>query len=457
MDEPTIEDWLDRHHVEIIRTHATTLDGTVIGKYVNRPKFLKTLPDGHGIADMALAMDMDGTPHLTFWHEFRNAMIGDVHLKPDINTIIWDGIDPDLGHCICEFVDVDGNEISICPRTLLRKVTSQVNELGYEVKAAFELEFFLFSNSFESARRRQYRDLDPVTAASSEAIYQARNAYRVKPFMTEVVKRLNWQRFDWESWSDEGGIGQIELNFSPKDPVAAADTLSRARQLIHEVAVDMDMAVTFMAQHSHGFANGLHIHHSLVDSEDNAVFLDESGRTDFLMQWVAGIVATTPAATSVFFPTVNSFRRMREFQAPPVTASWGEENKSAALRLITRSAGAARIENRLPAGDANPYLSLAFILAGGLAGIRYAMTPPPELTDLGWGLPDEVERLPNSVMKAADVLQADSLLAGVLGQDVIDYWINSRRWDWLNFQSSGDDPTSKATTDWELKRYFELI
>jgi glutamine synthetase len=384
-------------------------------------------------------------------------MIGDVHLKPDLDTIIWDGIDPDLGHCVCDFVDFDGNEIALCPRTILRNVTNQVRELGCEVKATFELEFFLFSNSFESARRRQYRDLDPVTASSSQAIYQARNAYRVKPFMTEVIKRLNWQRFDWESWNDEGGVGQIELNFSPQDPVAAADTLSRARQLIYEVAVDMDMSVTFMAQPSPGYANGLHIHHSLVDTDGQAIFIDDQGRTDFMMQWVAGIVATTPAATSVFFPTVNSFRRMREFQAPPVTASWGEENKTAALRLITRSPSTARIENRLPAGDANPYLALAFILAGGLAGIRNAMNPPPELKDLGWGLPDNVERLPNSLLKAADALKADTLLADVVGQDVIDYWINSRRWDWLNLQGSGEDPHNNATTGWELNRYFELI
>lgn len=457
MDEPTLEEWLDRHHVEIIRTHATTLDGTVVGKYVNQPKFLKSLPEGHNIADVALAMDIAGTAHLTFWHDFRCSTIGDIHLRPDIDTIIWDGIDPDLGHCICDFVDTEGNEISLCPRSLLRRITKEVKTLGYDVKAAFELEFFLYNNSFESARRRQYKNLDPLTASTNQAIYQARNAYRVKPFMDEVIKRLKWQKFDWESWSDEGGVGQVELNFAPQDPVSAADTISRARQLIHEVAVDLDMSVTFMARPAAGYANGLHIHHSLIDQSGTPVFADENGRTDFLLHWLAGILATTHGATSVLCPTINSFRRFAEFSAPPTTASWGEENKSAALRVVSRAPDAARIENRVAAGDANPYLALAVILAGGLAGIKHDLTPPPELTNIGWGLPEDVERLPGTLMKAAEALEADRYLADVIGQDVIDYWINSRKWDWMNFHAAGVDPDARETTDWEFNRYFEMI
>jgi len=457
MDEPTIDDWLDRHHVEIIRTQATTLEGTMIGKYVNRPKFVGTLPTGHSIADMALAMDISGLVHLTFWHEFRNSHLGDIHLKPDLDTIIWDGIDPDLGHCICDFVNTGGEPISLCPRTLLRRVANQVAEAGYQVKATFELEFFLYHNSYDSARRRGYRDLDPVTASTRMQIYQAKNAYRVKPFMDEVIKRVNWQRIEWESWSDEGGVGQIELNFPPTDPVTAADTMTRVKQLVYEVAVDMDMSVTFMAHPSPGYSSGMHIHHSLIDESGKPAFFDEGGRTDLFMKWIAGIIATTPAATSVLCPTINSYRRLSEFAAPPVTASWGEENKSAALRVITHNANAARIENRLAASDANPYLALAFILAGGLAGLKHDLTPPEEMHHLGWHLPDDVERLPRSIMTAAEALAADTYLADFIGQDVIDYWMNSRKWEWLVFHASGADPDSRDTTDWEYERYFQLV
>ena len=322
MDEPTIEDWLDRHHVEIIRTHATTLEGTAVGKYVNRPKFVGTLPQGHAIADMALAMDISGLPHLTFWHEFRNAALGDVHLKPDLDTIIWDGIDPDLGHVICDFVTKSGDPVSVCPRTILKNIVSDITSLGYQIKAAFELEFFLFDDSFDDARAKQYKDLSVVTASMSQAIYQARNAYRAKPFMNEVIKRLNWQRIGWESWNDEGGAGQLELNFSPAEPLKAADNLIRVKQIIYETAVDMDMSITYMPHPLPGYSSGLHIHHSLVDKNGAPVFASGGARTELLNHWIAGIVDVTPAATSILCPSINAYRRFSEFSAPPMTAYW---------------------------------------------------------------------------------------------------------------------------------------
>ncbi len=456
MDEPSIEEWLDRHHVEIIRTHATNLDGVAVGKYVNRPKFLKSIETGHAIADMALAMDLSGMPHLTFWHEFRHSQLGDIMMRPDLDTIISDGTDPDLGHCICDFVAVDGSNILLCPRTLLRNITAQIADLGYSVKAACELEFFVFDTSYAQAREREYKDFDRVGASELQTIYLLRNAYHVKPYMDEVIKRLNWQGISWESWSDENGIGQVELNFSPGDPVAAADTIVRARQILYEVAVDQGKSVTFMAHPLRGYSNGLHIHHSLLRDGEPA-FYDESGRSDLLMNWVGGILATMPAATSFMCPTINSYRRMQEFAAPPVTATWGEENRSAALRLFTRTPAAARIEHRLPASDANPYLALAVILAGGMSGLKHNLAPTDELNFVGWGLPEEYKRLPNTIGKAADVLIEDTYLTEVLGQDVIDYWINSRRMEWLFYHTQGGDPAARTTTLWEYKRYFELM
>lgn len=456
-EEASLDEWMDRHHVEVVRTHATNLDGIAVSKFLNRPKFLSCLPEGHSIGDMALAMEIGGAPHVTFWHEFRHRHIGDIMLRPDMDTLIWDGSDPTLGHVVCDFTGVDGGEISLCPRTILKNITRAVADTGYSVKATFELEFFLFHNSFDSARRCQYQNLDPVGASRMPNIYLARNAHHAKPFMNEVIRRLNWQRVEWEAWSDEGGVGQVELNFPPADPVTAADTLSRVKHLIYETAVDMDMSVTFMAHLRGGYSNGLHIHHSLQDSDGKPAFVENGSRTELFHQWVAGILATAAGASSFLSPTVNAYRRIKEFSAPPVTPTWGEENKTAALRVITRSDKLARIEHRLASGDANPYLALAVILAGGLAGHQNKLNPPGELEEMGWGVPDDVERLPNTLRSAADALNQDKLLRSMLGDDVIDYWINSRKLEWMLFHTEGGDPESRSTTPWELNRYFELM
>ena len=384
--EENLESWLDRHDIAIIRKQATNLEGVGVGKYCHRRKFTKSLEDGLGISDMSLAMDLGGMPHLTFWHPFRHNTLGDIALKPDLNTLIPDGNDPNLGHCICDFIQVDGTPINLCPRTNLKRLVRDITDMGYEVKAACELEFYLFKDSFKDARCKKYQNLEAVGASKLRTIYYLRNAYHAKTFMDEVTQRLDCHGIDWEGWSDENGVGQVELNLTPTDAVAMADATVRAKQVIYEVAVDFDMSVTFMAHPVPGYSSGMHMHHSLTKNGE-AVFYDADqpdNHSDLLRHWIGGMIKTMPGAVSYLCPTINSFKRMTEFAAPPLTATWGEENKSCALRLVSRSAGLTRVEHRLGAADVNPYLGLAVILAGGIAGVRHQITPPDEFTHVGW-------------------------------------------------------------------------
>jgi glutamine synthetase len=168
-------------------------------------------------------------------------------------------------------------------------------------------------------------------------------------------------------------------------------------------------------------------------------------------------MATMPAAHSFLTPTINSYRRLVGYAAAPLVVSWAEENKSTALRIISRSPGLARVEHRVGASDLNPYLALAVILAGGVVGIEQSIEPPDELRVLAWGLPDHYPYLPDSITAAADALEQDKLLADVIGPSMVHHWVNSRRWEWLMFHTTGGDPLATAVTDWELNRYFELV
>ncbi len=116
-----------------------------------------------------------------------------------------------------------------------------------------------------------------------------------------------------------------------------------------------------------------------------------------------------------------------------------------------------RIEHRIGSADLNPYLAMAVILAGGIAGLRHKIPPPDEFTNMAWGLPEGYQRLPDSISKATDALAADELLHEILGEHVVDYWMKSRRMEWLLFHTEGGDPDSKAISDWEYRRYFEVI
>jgi len=103
------------------------------------------------------------------------------------------------------------------------------------------------------------------------------------------------------------------------------------------------------------------------------------------------------------------------------------------------------------------YLAIAAILAGGIAGLNGAIEPPPEHRGIAWGEPPGSPRLPASISLAAEELTGDKLLAGVLGSEFVDYWLHTRRWEWLMFHTGGGDAQATAVTDWELGRYFELV
>lgn len=408
---------------------------------------------------MALGMDIGGTPHMTFWHDFRQAVLGDINIQSDLSTLITDGGDPNLGHCIGNFISTEGDPINICPRTALGNMVKLLKTEGYEAKATIEIEFLLFRDSFEEARQKKYTDLVPVGASRLPAVYSLKNAYHAKVFMDKIIARLNWQGIAWEAWNDEGAPGQVELNLTPTDPVSTADNVVRVKQLLYETAVDMGLSLTFMPKTSSAYGSGMHIHHSLTANGEAVFHNSESAnnRSEILTYWLGGIMASLPASVSFLCPSINSYRRMVDFTAPPTTLSWGEENKSAALRLITRSPSLTRIENRVPSSDVNPYLALAVILAGGLAGLKDQIVPPEEMSQLGWSIPERYPRLPNTISKAADALEADTLLGQYLGEDFIEYWINSRRAEWMQFQTESGDPYGSKTTQWEFNRYFELV
>lgn len=458
MEKSALEDWFDRHHVEIIRTFATTLDGMAIGKYVHRNKFAKTLPEGHAISDMGAAQDIAGQPHMTFWNNDRANVFGDIIMRPDLSTLISDGTDAALGHCFCDMTNTDGDPLAICSRSTLKRLVDELAALGYSMKATFELEFFLFAESYAEIERKKFRLMKPVTATPQPNIYMLRNAYHATGFMTEVMKRMAWKGISYEGWSDEAAVGQFELNLVPTDPLMAADNVMRTKQILYEVAVDMGYAVTFMAKPSEAYGSGMHVHHSLQRDEE-AVFFDDSregNRTALVEHWLAGILATLPAAVSFLCPSVNAYRRLAEFSGAPNVATWGIENKSAALRLITTTAGASRIEHRVGSADLNPYLALAVIMAGGIAGLRESLELPPPHNTLAWGLPDDIERLPDTISKATAKLTADERLTNVLGRDLVDYWVRTRELEWLAFHTEGGDADAKAPTPWEFKRYFAL-
>jgi glutamine synthetase len=444
--------------IGVVRTEGASIDGLVIGKHISRAKFERSLPLGPALSDLIFLFDLRGQPQVAWWDDWRQYALGDIHQRPDLDTLVRIGHRPGYASCVVDHVDVDGNPLPVCPRTALKRVVERLGSLGYAARAAIEIEGMVFAESYDEAREKGYRGLTPIGVPQAIG-YATHDAYRMHPFMDEVVRRLDGMSIVWDAWVDEAAPGQFELNFPAADPVKAADDAMRARAVFKETAIDMGHSVTFMAKPTEAYGSGAHIHHSL-QREGEPAFYDATaadGRSVVMRHWIGGLMATMPAAHSFLTPTINSYRRMADFQAAPVVASWAEENKSTALRVISRSASLARVEHRVGAGDINPYLALAAVLAGGIVGIEQEIDPPPEMRIIAWGLPDTFPYLPRSITESADALEADKALADVIGDVMCSHWVNTRRWEWLAFHVTGGDPDATTVTDWELNSYFELV
>jgi len=212
---------------------------------------------------------------------------------------------------------------------------------------------------------------------------------------------------------------------------------------------------TFMAKWSKDWPGcGGHIHMSLWDRKgEKSVFHDAKAphrMSKAMRQFVAGQQALMPELLAMVAPTINSYRRLIPGFWAPTQAAWGVENRTTALRVIPGSAKSTRVEYRVAAADANPYLALAAAVGAGLWGIGNKLDPGAPITGNAY----EVERpaklqLPRTLMEASERLAASKPARALFGDEFVDHYAATRNWEEREFR--------KQIGAWELDRYFEII
>ncbi|RFS87377.1 glutamine synthetase [Actinomadura spongiicola] len=447
-----VADWLREHAIDSVRIEGTNLDGTLIGKVVSTKKFLSGLETGFAFADIAaFGLDLGNVAYFGFALPPWRTNMGDILLRADTSTLcVWE---PGRASVIGDFWTVDGSPLSACPRQALRRVTADAADRGYRIKVAVEMEATVFEEPLRQARLKGYRDLTPLGGESGACYVLAKSA-DWDTYMRTVAARLDELAIPWEAWNDEAASGQVELNLEIADPLTVADRWARARQVMREVADRLGHSVTFMAKWCDEFGQASHLNVSLERDGTN-VFYAPDGPSELMTHFLGGVMASMPGTTSLALPWITSYRRLVDLEGPPTTVTWGVGNKTTAIRAVVGHPAYSRIEHRVPGSDSNVYLVLAAVLGSGLAGIAERREPPPPSDLMAWSLPSDAERLPRTISQAAEALERDTVLSDALGRELIDYWVGTRRWEWLSYHLHGGGPDS-ALTEWEARRYFEL-
>lgn len=434
-----------------VKVGLTDMDGVIRGKYMSRDKFFSSLDKGFAFCDVVLGWDSNDQLYENVGIEFTGWKTGypdaPVRILPETCRELQD--EPGMLFFLAEFKD---EAESVCPRACLRRVLSRAEEMGFVPKAAFEYEFFLFDETPDSIREKNYSDLTPITPGFF-GYSTLRNSTHAELYH-DLLALCEEMDFPLEGLHTETGPGVLEAAINVDDALAAADKANLFKTFVKVWAQRRDMMATFMAKWSNDYpGQSGHIHVSLRSKSDDAVFYDDGAKyhmSDLQRHFVAGQQAYMPELCAMVAQTVNSYSRMVPGFWAPTDATWGVENRTTALRVIEGSPASQRVEFRLGSADANPYLVLAAALGSGLMGIEQKLEPEAQVTGNAYeqSFPRHMA-LPETLDQAADRLATSDVAKQLFGEAFVNHYVGTRTWECREFR--------KHISDWELKRYFEII
>ena len=162
-----LDQWIEREEIRRFKIGIFDVDGILRGKYVDRQKLRSAVDKGFGFCDVVLGWDAHDELYerveVSGWHTgYRDAPV-----RLDLSTLRRIPLEPDTLLLIGSFQE---GYADVCPRTILSRTLDRALEMGFEVDAAFEYEFFLFDETPHSIREKGYRDLRPVYAGHGSDI-----------------------------------------------------------------------------------------------------------------------------------------------------------------------------------------------------------------------------------------------------------------------------------------------
>ena len=376
------ETFFDQHPgIEFFDVLVHDLCGIMRGKRVDRKQLGKLFTEGFQFPSSVSLLDVTGECSDP---EGRGFSDGD----PDTPTLPVPGtlapvpwVDRPLGQVLACFYEEDKETPHYDdPRAVLGRVVDKIKALGLTPVVACELEFYLI----DPERGPGGEPIPPILPKSGKRSSgtQVYSVYEMDEFaevLFDVAEACRIQGIPAGPASAEYATGQFEINLNHvSDPLAACDHSALLQRVVRGVARRHGFEATFMAKpYPDGTGSGLHMHCSLLDETGRNIF-DDGGDagSDSLRHAIGGMLETMMEGMAVFAPNRNAYRRFVYNSFVPLCAAWSYNNRSTAVRIPAGEGESRRFEHRIAGADANPYLTLAAILAGLHHGLTNKIEPP---------------------------------------------------------------------------------
>jgi glutamine synthetase len=425
------------------------VDGVLRGKYLALDKFWSAAEGGLGFCDVVFGWDVGDVLYdnaqVTGWHTGYPDTLARIDLST-YRVIPWE---PGTAAFLLDFCTNDGKPLPVSPRQVLQRVIAKAAGMGYRARMAAEYEFFFFKETPESVRQKGYVGLTPLSPGMFG--YSWLRTSESAALVHQIQDDLAAFDLTLEGFHTETGPGVYEAAIGVDEALRAADKAALFKTAMKEIGHRHGVMPCFMAKWNERLPGcSGHIHMSLWDPEGKKnLFSDGNGGMSPLMERaIGGQVELMPELTAVVAPTINSYKRMVEGAWAPVTATWGIDNRTTAIRAIPGSPKSTRIEYRQSAADMNPYLSMAVALGAALWGIENEVKPVAPIQGNAYAS-GESKRLPPNLKEAVALLRASPEAKGVLGDAFVEHYARTREWEVRQYE--------RAVTTWELDRYFEII
>ncbi|API89306.1 type I glutamate--ammonia ligase [Marinilactibacillus sp. 15R] len=380
----------------------------------------------------------------------------DMYLKPDFNTWLvfsWETDSSKKGkvaRLICDIVNPDGTPFTGDPRTNLKRVLKEAEELGFtDFNLGPEPEFFLFKlNENDEVTENLndnggYFDLAPNDLAE--------NCRR------DIVLELEDLGFEIEASHHEVAPGQHEIDWKYANAVEACDNIQTFKLIVKTVARKYGLHATFMAKPIFGInGSGMHCNMSLFNENGNA-FFDEKGPlqlSETAYKFLAGLMDHAPAFTAITNPTVNSYKRLVPGYEAPVYIAWSGRNRTPMIRVPESRGMSTRLEVRSVDPMTNPYLALAVMLKAGLDGIKRDLKATEPTTDNIYEMDAAeldslgINSLPGNLLEAVESLKKDDTIIEALGEHIFKNFVATKTLEWDQYKAT--------VSQWEKEQYLHL-
>jgi glutamine synthetase len=436
-----------------VKVAVADIDGVLRGKYLHKDKFFSAADSGFGFCDVVLGWDMNDVTYdntkYTGWHKGYPDAVARIDLGT-MRKVPWDDNVPFfLGDFVAQS---NGKEIPhpICPRQTLKRVLARAETLGVMPMCGIEFEWFNFTETPQSWAAKGHIRPEPITPGMFG--YSLLRANENREFFKALMVETGEFGIPIEGLHTETGPGVYEAAILFSEALEAADRAILFKTAAKEIGSRFGIMPSFMAKWNPAYPGcSGHIHQSLTDGKKN-VFFDAKGTrgmSKLFESYLAGQVAGLMELAPMVWPTINSYKRLVDGFWAPVKPTWGFDNRTASFRVISGSPKSTRLETRCPGADMNPYLAAAACIAAGLSGIEKGLkltAKPIEGTNQGG---EDVPRAPRTLIETTRIFERSALARDWFGDEFVDHFAATREWEWRQWLD--------AVTDWELKRYFEII